>query len=84
LIFGIIGYILRKLEYEPAPLVLAFILEPIFESSFRRSLIMSEGSFSIFLTRPIAGVTLGIALLVLFSSIFPFLKKRRKVIAEME
>jgi putative tricarboxylic transport membrane protein len=82
LIFGIVGYILRKLEYEPAPLVLAFILEPIFENSFRRSLIMSEGSFSIFFTRPIAGVTLLLALLIFLSSIIPHWKKRREAILQ--
>jgi putative tricarboxylic transport membrane protein len=82
LIFGIIGYAFRKFEYEPAPLVLAFILEPILESSFRRSLIMSEGSFSIFISRPIAAVTLAIAFLLLASSFVPFLRRRRQAITE--
>ena len=84
LIFGIFGYLFRKFEYEPAPLVLAFILEPILESSLRRSLIMSEGSFAIFLSRPIAGAALIIALLLLLSSFVPYLKKRRDAIAELE
>ncbi len=45
-IFGIVGYILRKFEYEEAPLILAFILGPMMETAFRRSLIMSNGELS--------------------------------------
>jgi putative tricarboxylic transport membrane protein len=84
LIFGIIGYILRKFNYELAPFVLAFILEPIVESSFRRSLIMSEGSFSIFFTRPIAAVSLIIAFLILVSSALPLFRKRKEMIAKLD
>jgi len=81
LIFGIIGYLFRKFQYEPAPLVLAFILGPMLENSLRQSLLISEGSLWIFFTRPISGVGLIIALLVLLSSIF--LKKHRQIIAKM-
>jgi putative tricarboxylic transport membrane protein len=70
LIFGIIGYLFRKFEYESAPLILAFILGPVLERSLRRSLLMSEGSFSIFFTRTISASLLIIALLLLLSSIF--------------
>ena len=65
---GVAGYVLRKLEYEIAPLCLAFVLGPIMENSFRQSLLISDGSFGIFVTRPIAGLTLLIsALLLAFS-----------------
>jgi putative tricarboxylic transport membrane protein len=65
---GVTGYVLRKLEYEIAPLCLAFVLGPILENSFRQSLLISDGSFGIFVTRPIAGLTLLIsALLLAFS-----------------
>jgi putative tricarboxylic transport membrane protein len=67
-IFGIVGYILRKFEYEEAPLVLAFILGPIMETAFRRSLIMSDGEFSIFWTRPISAVALAVAVLLFIST----------------
>jgi putative tricarboxylic transport membrane protein len=54
LIFGIAGHLCRQIGYEGAPLILSFVLGPLFEVNLRRSLIMSQGSFSIFFTRPIA------------------------------
>ncbi len=54
LVFGIAGYLLKKKGYEGPPLILAFVLGPMFEVNLRRSLLISQGSFSIFLTRPIA------------------------------
>lgn len=84
LTFGLIGYLFRKFKYEPAPLILAFILTPMLENALRQSLIISEGSFSIFFRRPIAAVALMVALLLLFSSFLPHLKRRREVISELE
>ena len=57
-IFGIVGYLLRKLQYEAAPLIFALVLSPILENSFRQALLMSEGSFEIFFIRPISAVLL--------------------------
>ena len=54
LIFGVIGYLLKKFGFDPAPLVLGLVIAPIFELSLRQSLIMSGGSWQIFLQRPIA------------------------------
>ncbi len=54
LIFGIIGYLMKKFEYEPAPMIIAFILSPILELNLRQSLILSGGSFGIFFTKPIS------------------------------
>jgi putative tricarboxylic transport membrane protein len=65
--FGILGYLMKKYDYEPAPLVLAFVLGPMFENAFRQSLIISGGSPLIFFTRPIAAVFVGIALVLLIS-----------------
>jgi putative tricarboxylic transport membrane protein len=84
LTFGLMGYLFRKFKYEPAPLILAFILTPMLENALRQSLIISEGSFSIFFRRPIAAVALMVALLLLFSSFLPHLKRRREVISELE
>jgi putative tricarboxylic transport membrane protein len=67
-IFGIVGYILRKFDYEEAPLVLAFILGPIMETNFRQALIMSNGHLSIFWTRPISAVSLVITALLFVST----------------
>ena len=49
--FGLFGYLLRKLKFEPGPMVLAFVLGPMIEGSMRQSLLMSGGSFSIFVTQ---------------------------------
>jgi len=65
LVFGVIGYFLRKADYPAAPLVLALVLGPMMEKSLRQSLVISQGDFSIFLTRPITAALLGLALLSL-------------------
>jgi putative tricarboxylic transport membrane protein len=62
LIFGVMGYFLRKLDYPLAPAVLAIVLGPLAEASMRQSLIMEQGSFSIFFTRPISGTIMVIAI----------------------
>ncbi len=67
LLFGVFGYLAEKFGYSLAPLVLAFVLGPLMEISVRQSLIISQGSFGIFVTRPISAVLLGIAALLLVS-----------------
>jgi putative tricarboxylic transport membrane protein len=84
LLFGTLGYLMRKFAYEGAPLILAFVLGPILEQALRQSLLISKGSFMIFITRPISGITLGVAFLLLVSAIVPYVKKRRRELAEME
>ena len=76
--FGIVGFLMKKYEYESAPLILAFILGPMFEEHFRRSLILSFGSFRIFFERPISAVFLIVAILLLSFAVVPVFKKRRK------
>jgi len=77
IIFGFIGYILRKFEYEEAPLLLAFILGPMLETNFRQSLIMSDGKLSIFLERPISAAALIISVLLLVSTSLSFYRKAK-------
>ncbi len=67
ILFGILGYLMKKYDYEPAPLILAFILCPMFENALRQSLIMSGGSPLIFLTRPIAAAFMLISFVLLVS-----------------
>jgi len=74
-IFGILGYLLRKFEFEIAPLILAFVLGPILESNLRQSLLLSQGDMSIFLTRPISAITMALVLVILLNSLFPVLKR---------
>src|SRR5262249_20712079 len=56
LIFGVVGYVFKKLDYPLAPLVLALVLRDLAENALRPSLIMSQGSLTVFVTRPISGV----------------------------
>lgn len=76
--FGVLGVILAKLDCEPAPLILGFILGPMMEEYFRRALILSAGDFSVFITEPISAVLLIIAALGLISVVFPALRRRRE------
>jgi putative tricarboxylic transport membrane protein len=83
IIFGAVGYLMRKFGFEAAPLVLAFIMGPLLEQNLRQSLLISGGSFAIFITRPISCVTLAIALLLLLSNVLPFMKKKREKVDEV-
>jgi putative tricarboxylic transport membrane protein len=74
--FGLFGYLLRKLHFEPGPLVLAFVLGPLVEGAMRQSLLMSSGSFSIFLTRPISLSLIGLFLLLAFGQSMVTIRKR--------
>jgi putative tricarboxylic transport membrane protein len=77
LIFGVLGYAMRKTGFEPGPLALAFVLGPLLEQSFRQSLLISDGQLGIFVTRPISGSILAVAVLVIGYSIFNHLRRRR-------
>jgi len=70
IIFGGVGYILRYFDYEVTPLILAFVLGPMIEDSFRQSLTLSGGSFDVFLLRPIAGIFFVATLLILSSKLW--------------
>jgi putative tricarboxylic transport membrane protein len=76
--FGVVGWMMRKFGYEGAPLILAFVLGPMLENALRQSLLISQGSFTIFMTRPISGIALGFAFLLLISTLIPYFKKQRK------
>lgn len=84
LVFGVIGYAFRKMGFEGAPLVLAFILGPMLEQALRQSLIISHGSFSIFITRPITAGFLLAAGMVFLSNLFPFFQKKREVLERQD
>ncbi len=73
LVFGILAYVMRKFDFPPAPLLIAFILEPIGERAIRQSLTLSAGDPTVFFTRPISAVFLCLAVV----SIFVMLKMKR-------
>jgi putative tricarboxylic transport membrane protein len=66
LVFGVIGYVFKKLDYPLAPMVLALVLGGLAESSFRQSMLLSGGSLSIFWSNPLVGGIVGLAMLMLF------------------
>ncbi len=78
LAFGILGYILRKLKFETGPLLMAFILTPLIENALRQSLLMSKGSFRIFINRPISGTLLALFAFVVILQIVDGLRKRAR------
>jgi putative tricarboxylic transport membrane protein len=82
--FGIVGFVLKKFEYEIAPLVLAFILGPMAENALRQSLIISQGSYLIFVSRPFPMIALSVALFLFASQMLPSMRKRRNILAEIK
>ncbi len=76
LVFGIVGYLMRKFRYDGAPMVLALVLGPMLEEAFRQSLMLSKGDFSIFISRPLALTFLIIAALLV---ILPIATQRKKL-----
>jgi putative tricarboxylic transport membrane protein len=79
IVFGIFGFLMKKYAYESTPLILAFILGPMFEEHFRRSLVLSFGSFGIFFERPISAAFLGVAILLLVVSLLgPLIRKKKQ------
>jgi putative tricarboxylic transport membrane protein len=87
LITGVLGYALRKFEFDPAPLVLGLVIAPLLEQSLRQSLIMSNGDYLIFLSRPIAlGLFAASAALLALAALSFVLRRRdwRATLAEAE
>jgi len=76
-VFGVIGYYLRKLRCEPAPLLLGFILGPMLEENFRRSMLVSGGDLSVFVTRPISAAFLAVSGALLLGVMLPALRRLR-------
>jgi putative tricarboxylic transport membrane protein len=76
--FAVLGYLLKKVEIPPGPLILGFILAPIMEAQFRRSMLISGGSFRIFVERPVSLAFLILALLLVLSLVAPTAIQRVK------
>ncbi len=79
-LFGLLGYVFVRLKCEPAPLMLGFILGPLMEENLRRAMLLSRGDATVFLTEPISGVLLGIALVLLLITLAPSVRKTREVV----
>lgn len=84
MLFGIVGYVMRKVDIPAPPLVLAFVLGPIAERAFRHSLVMSQNSLDIFVTRPLSLALLVIALVLLVLPLFGRARRFRQNVVEEE
>jgi putative tricarboxylic transport membrane protein len=82
IIFGVVGYILKKAGYELAPLIMALVLGPMMEANWRSALILSDGSLLIFVTRPISVTFLIISALLLLSTGFSAYRKTKTRVVE--
>jgi putative tricarboxylic transport membrane protein len=83
-LFGVIGYVLRKLDFPLAPVVLTLILGPLMERSLRQSLEISQGSFLVFLKSPLAVVFLLLTVLVLVAPALKSLMRGKEVVPRGE
>jgi putative tricarboxylic transport membrane protein len=79
---GVAGYVMKRFGYESAVLALAFIIGPLLELSLRQSLLLSQGSFLIFLTRPVSAVGFGLCALLLATALVPAMNRKRRAVAE--
>ncbi len=77
-IFGVLGYIFLRLKLDPAPLMLGFILGPMLEENFRRSMLLSRGSFSTFVVHPISGVLIGFICVLFLWQLLSFVVSARR------
>ncbi|HET7805708.1 MAG TPA: tripartite tricarboxylate transporter permease [Pseudolabrys sp.] len=76
-IFGLVGYWLTKHDFEPAPLVLAFVLGPLMEENLRRAMLIARGDATVFITRPISGALIALAVGLLVIAALPMIRRRR-------
>ena len=77
-LFGIFGYWLVKHDFEPAPLVLAFVLGPLMEENLRRAMLIARGDATVFMTRPISAGLIAVSVFLLVLAALPMIRKRRE------
>jgi TctA family transporter len=77
-LFGLIGWLFVKLECEPAPLLLGFILGPLMEENLRRALLLSRGDPTVFFTRPLSATLLAVAAVLLLIVLAPNVRRKRE------
>ncbi|MDO8874528.1 MAG: tripartite tricarboxylate transporter permease [Pseudolabrys sp.] len=80
IVFGFLGYIFLKLECEPAPLLLGYILGPLLEENLRRALVLSRGDYTVFATRPMSAVMLVMAMGLLVLVLLPAIRNKRETV----
>jgi putative tricarboxylic transport membrane protein len=81
-VFGVLGYLLYKLRFEPAPVLLGLVLGGILEDNLQRGLILSRGNVWLFLNEPLTLVLLVTAVVIVGSALLPSISRNRRVLAE--
>jgi putative tricarboxylic transport membrane protein len=76
-VIGLLGYILLRLGFHPAPILLGFVLGPRFEENFRRALLISRGDLAVFVERPISAVFISLCVLLIGLQIFVRLRAKK-------
>jgi putative tricarboxylic transport membrane protein len=79
-IFGMVGYWLIKHDFEPAPMLLGFVLGPLMEENLRRAMLIARGDVTVFFTRPISGGLLLLSAILLLLAALPMIRKKREVL----
>jgi putative tricarboxylic transport membrane protein len=82
--FGLLGYVLVKLDCEPAPLLLGFVLGPMLEEHLRRAMIVARGDPIWLLARPISGGLLALAAIVLAVLVLPSVSRKRETVFQSD
>jgi TctA family transporter len=77
--FGVLGYLFIKLDCEPAPLILGFVLGPMLEVYFRRAMLVSRGDPTVFITEPLSAFFLIAGVIVLACTLVPMIRRRKEV-----
>jgi TctA family transporter len=77
-LFGLVGYVFIKLDCEPAPMLLAFILGPLMEEYLRRAMLLSRGDWTVFFHRPISATLLGLGAAAVIAAGLPALTRKRE------
>lgn len=77
LAFGVLGYLMKNARFEPAPVLLGFVLGPLLEDNFRRAMLIYQGDFTIFVTRPISATLVAATVLLVLFSVFVSVRQRR-------
>ena len=78
LVIGVVGYVMRLFRFEPAPLLLGFVLGPMMEEQLRRTMLLSRGDPMVFLERPISATLLAITLAIVVAALISSQRRRRR------
>jgi putative tricarboxylic transport membrane protein len=79
-LFGLVGFWLIKHDFEPAPMLLGFVLGPLMEENLRRAMLLARGDATVFLTRPISAGIIALSTLLLVVAVLPMIRKKRDVV----